>query len=572
MRSVSLWLVLSALVVGTAFASAPPSSLRADEVAWRVGDDPAWASPTYDDRQWERIDLFELTPGDDLFWLRTTFDLSPEHQRSTEPLALVFSGLASCDFYWDGKLLEAPGLPGQDMASEEPGLIDTRIYLPVTLTTAGRHVAAARCSSHHRQLDLRTNFYVWSIAPLVPNLERTRGYSWLAMISLTAKLIATVYFLVAFWVRGRRSWSALWMALFSLTVALLLIAEAWRSLIGYTYDWHIPRLVMVLVLAWLATLWLVAYFLTRFPGRWRREVGVVMLLASLSVPLWVPSFDYRVALVFLIGLATCLLWGALATLRRQFGGWLATLGVGSCVVIYLLDPGRFFDQRIFFALDLLVLMVLITEVLRARHERDALEAERLRATRLELELVKKSIQPHFLMNTLTALAEWFEREPDVAGEVIEALSREIRLLGELAEQRTVPLRRELDLCRAHLDVMGFRQSCTYHLQVEGIDEDRPCPPGIIHTMVENAVTHGPSPQGRDIVIELRQEAEEHRWLYALSSPLGDEPSAATNRAIEREGTGMRYIRTRLAEAFGDRFDLSHHVDSGVFVVTWSVPA
>ena len=37
--------------------------------------------------------------------------------------------------------------------------------------------------------------------------------------------------------------------------------------------------------------------------------------------------------------------------------------------------------------------------------------EKLKSSRLELELLKRQIQPHFIMNTLTALSEWILTNP-----------------------------------------------------------------------------------------------------------------------------------------------------------------
>ncbi len=539
--------------------------LWADEVAWKVGDDPAWASPGFDDRGWRRSPYEDLAGQESLFWMRTRFSLGPSHAAGVEPLAIWFSGMATCDFYWDGVAVEFEGTPGADAEAEVPGPIDGRAYLATTLATEGEHLLAARCSTAHRQIEPTTGFYLLGVGPYVRLLEAVRGYSWKAMASLTAKLVAFVYFLVLFFLGRRRA--ALWLSLLSLAAAALLIAEAWRSLIGYSYDWHIPRLVVIHLLAWLCNAALLLYFLEQFPARRRWWVAGAALAASLAVPFAVRPFDGRVATTFLLGLVVCFLWGIGAIRRRAPAARLATGGVALALAVLAIDPMRFLDLRIFYVLDALLVLLLIARARESRRERDALEAERLRSTRLELELVKKSIQPHFLMNTLTALSEWFEREPAVAGEAIEALAREMRLLGDLAERRTVPLARELELCRAHLAVMSLRRGTRYELRVSGVDDDAPCPPGIVHTMVENAVTHGAATQGGRIEVELESRVEDGKLHYRLSSPLGSvtEPSRG-------EGTGLRYIRTRLEEAFGNAFDFSAQRQGEQWVNEWTVPA
>ena len=49
--------------------------------------------------------------------------------------------------------------------------------------------------------------------------------------------------------------------------------------------------------------------------------------------------------------------------------------------------------------------------LRIKEQRLAYESSLVQSTRLRLELLKKNIQPHFLMNTLTSLIDWVEETP-----------------------------------------------------------------------------------------------------------------------------------------------------------------
>ena len=114
----------------------------------------------------------------------------------------------------------------------------------------------------------------------------------------------------------------------------------------------------------------------------------------------------------------------------------------------------------------------------------------MRSSRLEAELLKRSLQPHFVMNSPDRLWRSGSREePAVAVEMIEALSEELRLLGDIAPRRSIPLADELRLCRAHLTVMSRRKGIDYRLTEEGVDPSGEIPPAVVHTLVENAITH-----------------------------------------------------------------------------------
>ena len=560
-----LFLVAVALLAGCASEDHAPLVL-AREVLFHAGDLADGASPELDDSAWQRVQLAALQGQPSIFWMRAEIPLTERHARGDEPLAMWFSGMATCEFFWNGEPLPGEGRPGADAASERPGPLDVLTYLPTSVVFAGDHLLAARCSTHHRGFEPRVGFYALGVGPYVPLSEGFLAYVWTGLASLTGKLVAAVYFLALFFAR-RRSKPALFLALLSLSAAGLLVAEAWRALVGYTYDWHLPRLLVVLALAACCSATLLLYLLSQFPARGRLWVGLGALGLSTVLVFQVRGMDGKVAWVLFIGLMVSLGWGLAAVLRRRPGSVLATAGVGLCVLVFAVWPERFVDLGVFFALDGLLVCLLVAQVQKARRERDQLEAARMRATRLELELVKKSIQPHFLMNTLTALAECFEREPSVAGKAIDALAREVRLLGDLAGQTVVPLGSELELCRAHLDVMALRRGGAYRLAVEGVDPEEPCPPGILHTMVENAVTHGPAPGSAEVVLELSGRDDGGERVYRFSSPLAD----GAEKEPEREGTGLRYVKTRLLEAFGEEARFLSGARDGSWINEWRVP-
>src|SRR5262249_47651749 len=127
--------------------------------------------------------------------------------------------------------------------------------------------------------------------------------------------------------------------------------------------------------------------------------------------------------------------------------------------------------------------------LNVRDERRKAREVQLAAARLEIELLKKNIQPHFLLNTLATLVEVIEREPKTAVTPIQALAGEFRILARVSGEKLIPLAQEIELCRAHLDVMSLRKGAACALRVTGARDDDPVPPALIHTLVENGLTH-----------------------------------------------------------------------------------
>jgi len=152
--------------------------------------------------------------------------------------------------------------------------------------------------------------------------------------------------------------------------------------------------------------------------------------------------------------------------------------------------------------------------------------------------------PAELMNTLTALSEWNEQDPKTAVRMIESLSEELRILGEMSTRRLVPAEEELRLCRSHLENMSLRKDVAYRLDVEGIEAARLVPPAVFHTLVENAITHAPAADR--VTLRLAARTEGDRVYYTFEAPADRQDCLSSTK-----GGGTRYIEARLREVWGD---------------------
>ena len=207
--------------------------------------------------------------------------------------------------------------------------------------------------------------------------------------------------------------------------------------------------------------------------------------------------------------------------------------------------------------------LLASHVLQVRRERKEREAALLKSARLEIELLKRHIQPHFLLNTLTALSEWVETQPAVAARMIHALADEFRVLAEISNQRLIRMEDEIRLCRSH--IMSHRKRRVYRMITENVDNDALIPPAVIHTLVENAITHHEGTVD-EVELRLREERADGFRRYVFSAPVERSVTGSFS-----EGTGTRYIRARLQESFGERFELSSGAEAGCWRTEIRIP-
>lgn len=109
-----------------------------------------------------------------------------------------------------------------------------------------------------------------------------------------------------------------------------------------------------------------------------------------------------------------------------------------------------------------------------------------------LQTLQARIRPHFLFNSMNAIASLTRTDPRLAEEIVVDLADLFRA-ALATDQQTATLAEELDLARRYLNIE--RQRLGERLRVEWeLDADLPLearlPPLILQPLVENAVYHG----------------------------------------------------------------------------------
>lgn len=489
------------------------------------------------------------------YCLLAPFDMA---QQATEPQVLQLSALAATEVFLDGVVVGSNGVPSDTAAGEREGLIDYRLTLTPQQLTAGHHTLTLKMSTWRASPQVHMLFYDLSLQP--QSSLRSAALSNLPAVLLAGALaLAALLFagLIAFYQRNA-TWCVF--LLLCLTASSLLLVEAWRDLANYAYGWHLLRLWSVTALSAAFALLLPAYFLLASGVRRLLPVMAVLALALLAAVLAVPWFDGRAALMFVIALLVSTGINLLAWRRRREGAQ-AGLAVSLLSIGVFLLPGVDFARTGFALVVCLLLSTILVQLLRRFvRERDRAAL----ATRFENQLLRKSLQPHFLMNALSLIGELVHQSPVRAENYIEALGREFRMLGEYARRPTIALDDELALCRNYLEIMSTRYQQRFTLEVQGTTSaTMMLPPAILLTSLENAFAH--NHYGRDVAFTLDIDAQQHRLRLRLSAP------QAQARAHQGGGTGLDYIRQSLAEAFGAKAAYTTEHRDGAWLSTFALP-
>ena len=187
---------------------------------------------------------------------------------------------------------------------------------------------------------------------------------------------------------------------------------------------------------------------------------------------------------------------------------------------------------------------------RAEQERDA-SARQL--TQARLTLLQAQIQPHFLFNTLAALQHWVDVFDPRAAPLLRALTSFLRGSTELMLRPEVTLAEECAMVAHYLAIMQMRlgDRLRFAMAIAPDCAAQALPPGLVVTLVENAVAHGIEPQlhGGEVKLVARM----HEGSFELRV-LDDGPGLPPGDT--RDGVGLANSRERLRHQFGARAELT----------------
>lgn len=162
-------------------------------------------------------------------------------------------------------------------------------------------------------------------------------------------------------------------------------------------------------------------------------------------------------------------------------------------------------------------------------------------------LTLSQLQPHFMMNALSAIQYLCKTAPDEAAATIADLNVYIRNNMEFSQlSGTIPLARELDHVEKYISIEHKRFGDRINLEFEIEEEDFSLPPLTIQPLVENAVKHGISKKrsGGTVTVRTWKEADKIR-IQVSDDGIGFDPSAGFS--TDRMHFGMQIVRERLEQ-------------------------
>jgi len=185
-----------------------------------------------------------------------------------------------------------------------------------------------------------------------------------------------------------------------------------------------------------------------------------------------------------------------------------------------------------------------------------------------LEALRAQLNPHFLFNTLNAIAALVERDPAGVRRMIARLGDLLRYTIDRQGTATVRLREELDFLQRYIEIMEIRFQGRLHVELK-IDPgalDVLVPSLVLQPIVENALEHGANRAEGEGRIEIAAHRNSDRIELSVrdNGPGFRAPS---------EGVGLANTRARLAQLYGGSASLTlASAPGGGTIATIVIPA
>jgi len=181
----------------------------------------------------------------------------------------------------------------------------------------------------------------------------------------------------------------------------------------------------------------------------------------------------------------------------------------------------------------------------------SLEAEKLRQS-AEVARLRSQLEPHFLLNTLNAIAGLVTQNPGEARRLLACLGD---LLGEALHdaEETQTVDHEIEWLHRYTDILEsrYRGALSFHWEIDRDVGSAVIPRLLLQPLVENAVKHGALSRSLDGRVAIKIFRAGGPIAERLICSIEDNGNGAADVSLRSDGFGLRAVRRRLELRYAD---------------------
>lgn len=226
--------------------------------------------------------------------------------------------------------------------------------------------------------------------------------------------------------------------------------------------------------------------------------------------------------------------------------------------MWALERGRFLSE---FTIYAAILSAGIARDFFLRYQRRLRETATLRTqlTEARLTALQSQLNPHFLFNTLNAVAALVDRDPAGVRRMIARLSELLRATLDPNTDPEVPLATEIGFATRYLEILQIRFEGRLQTTIDASPElgSALVPRLVFQPLIENAMKHAVSQTSAPSRIAIAARRDGYDLVLSVSDTGPGEPGSASTTGETATGTGigLQNTRARLAQLYGDEAQL-----------------
>jgi signal transduction histidine kinase len=208
-----------------------------------------------------------------------------------------------------------------------------------------------------------------------------------------------------------------------------------------------------------------------------------------------------------------------------------------------------------------------------KYREEEIRASSLQAQLAEAQLqaLKMQLHPHFLFNTLNAVATLVRKnENKSATDMLAGLSELLRLALENVGTQEVTLKQEMEFLERYLEIeqIRFGEKLKVRMTIRPETLSARVPNLVLQPLVENAIRHGMAQRESPGLVEISAEQSASR----LRMQVRDDGPGLTKEINSNTGVGLANVRARLERLYGGEQEFKiENANGGGTVVTLIMP-
>ena len=197
---------------------------------------------------------------------------------------------------------------------------------------------------------------------------------------------------------------------------------------------------------------------------------------------------------------------------------------------------------------------------REKRDKGILEKKNIQ---LELDLLKSTINPHFLFNTLNNIDILIDKDSQKASNYLKKLSNILRFMLNSSKNDFIPLETEIDFIKQYIELQKIRTSNPgfIKINVKGIIKNWKIAPMLFVPFVENAFKYSSNKKIKNainIIVNTTSESITFTCINAISGKESD---------VKKNGLGINLIKQRLNLIYQGKYQLNIEPNSNEYKVS-----